>query len=154
MSTKITLLVAAAIATGLLAAGCGGDDNDSGTTTSSLTKPEFVAKANAICKNGNDQINQEGNATFSKGKPTQADEEKFATDTIIPNVQKQIDDIEALGAPAGDEAQVKAITDSAQKDLDAAKSDPTLFTDASKGDPFAATNKLANAYGLTVCGSG
>jgi hypothetical protein len=92
--------------------------------------------------------------TSSKA-PSQATQEKFATDTIIPNVQQQIDGIEALTPPSGDESQVKAITDAAQSALDKAKSDPTLLTDQGIGaDPFAQANKLADAYGLDKCGSG
>ena len=70
-------------------------------------------------------------------------------------MQSQIDGIKALGAPTGDEAQVKAIVDSAQSALDKAKADPTLMLqNNSKNDPFAEANQLAKSYGLTACGGG
>ena len=70
-------------------------------------------------------------------------------------MQSQIDGIKALGAPTGDEAQVKAIVDSAQSALDKAKADPTvLLQNNPKNDPFAKANQLGKSYGLTACGGG
>jgi hypothetical protein len=143
---------------GLVLVACGSNSNSNSTTA--LTKAEFLKQGNAICKKGNQQINKVANQTFTKkkypnGPPPQSVQTKFATDTAIPNIQSQIDGVKALGAPTGDEAQVKAIIDSAQSALDKAKADPTiLLQNNSKNDPFAAANKLATAYGLTVCGSG
>jgi hypothetical protein len=148
------LAVAAVLTVGLVLAACG-SSNNSTSTTAALTKAEFLKQGNAICKKGNQQINKAGQKQFPKGsgKPTQAQITKFATGTIIPSVQSQINQINALGAPSGDEAKVNAIVVSAQSDLDKAKTDPKLLT-SNKSNPFAKTNKLANTYGLTVCGSG
>ena len=67
----------------------------------------------------------------------------------------QIDGIEGLAPPSGDESQVNAITEAAQSALDKARSDPSLLTDqGGAADPFAQANKLADAYGLNKCGSG
>jgi len=148
---------------GLVLAGCGGGSSSSTTGASgtsgaqgaALSKSEFVAKGNAICAQGNQEIQAAGQKAFPKGQqPTQADEENFATDTVIPSIQEQIDGIDALPAPSGDEDQVQAIVDAAQSALDKAKQDPSLLTgQAQGGDPFAQANKLADAYGLTKCGS-
>ena len=146
------IVLAVALAAALIA-GCGSSSSNDSTTTVTITKAEFLKKGNAICKQGNKEISAAGNKIFSSGKPSQAQIEKFATDILIPSVQKQVDDIRALGAPAGDEAQVKAITDAAQQGIDAMKKDPSTVTQSDKTGPFAQANKLANAYGLTVCGS-
>jgi hypothetical protein len=148
---------------GLVLAGCGGGSSSSTTGASgtsgaqgaALSKSEFVAKGNEICAKGNQEINAEAKKIFTSGQaPSQATQEKFVTDTVIPSVQGQVAGIEALTPPAGDEDQVNAITDAAQSALDKAKQDPSLLTDqAQGGDPFAQANKLANAYGLTKCGS-
>ena len=159
MKPNLTLLAAGAVTVGLFAAGCGGGSDNSTSTsssTSSLTKTEWIAKADAICKQGNQEINAAAHQTFQKGqKPNQAEQEKFATDSVVPSIQNQVDSIKALGAPAGQETQVNTILDSAQKSLDQAKSNPALLTDqGGKGqDPFAETNQLAKQYGLKVCGS-
>jgi hypothetical protein len=146
------------LSVGLVLAACGSSNNNSTSTTAALTKAEFVKKGNAICKKGNQQINKVANQTFTKkkypnGPPPKSVQVKFATDTVIPSIQSQINGIKALGAPKGDETKVNAIITSAQGALDQAKKDPTILLQNGPG-PFKQTNKLTNAYGLTVCGSG
>jgi hypothetical protein len=149
---------AAVLIVGLVLAACG-SSNDNSTSTTAITKAEFLKKGNAVCKKGNRQINQVANQTFTKkkypnGPPPKSAEVKFATDTVIPSVQSQIDGVKALGAPTGDGAQVKAIVDSAQAALDKAKADPTVLLQNGKNDPFTKSNQLTKAYGLTACGGG
>jgi hypothetical protein len=161
------MLVFGMIAVGLVVAGCGGSSSSSTSTGASgasgatgasgtpLSKSEFVAKGNAICKQGNQDIDKAGHTLFGSGqKPSQADMQKFATDTLIPSVQSEIDQIKALTPPAGDEDQVNAITAAAQSALNKAKTDPSLLIQQGGSDPFAHANDLANAYGLTECGKG
>jgi hypothetical protein len=157
--TRFAIAVAAIAA--LAIAGCGGGSSSStsgasgtsGAQGAALSKSEFLAKGNAICAKGNQELNAAGNKAFSDGQPSQAELDKFATDTIIPNIQQQIDGLDALPAPSGDEDQVQAIVDAAQSALDKAKQDPSVLTDQGGSDPFAQANKLADAYGLTKCGS-
>jgi hypothetical protein len=152
MRTRIAA-IAAVGAIAIAGAGCGGgDDDSSSSSTPTPTKDEFVTQANQICAEGNETVDAAANDVFS-GQPTQDELDSFITDTVIPNTEDQIEQIRALGIPAGDEDQVNAILDSAQSDLDAAKADPSIMTSGSK-DPFAETNKLAAAYGLTECASG
>ena len=138
-----------------VAAGCGSSKKRSTSAAPALTKAEFLKRGNAICKQGNQQINRVARKLFPtrNARPSQAQLKKFATATLIPSVQSQINGVKALGAPKGDEAKVSAIITSAQAALDQGKKDPLLLV-SSKHDPFAKTNKLAKAYGLTVCGSG
>jgi hypothetical protein len=142
--------IAAALVLVIAVAGCGGGDDSSSSTAAALSKDEFVTQANQICADGNKEIDAASQDAFSSGKPSQSDLDVFVTDTLLPSVQSQVDGIRALGAPAGDEDQVNAILDSAQSAIDAGKADPTLLE--GNDDPFAETNKLANAYGLTECG--
>src|SRR2546429_4703005 len=146
------LVFVAILSVGLVLAACGSSSNSSTSTTAALTKSEFLKKGNAICKKGNQQINKAANQTFTKkkypnGPPPKSVQVKFATDTVIPSVQSQINGIKALGAPSGDQAKVNAILVSAQAALNQAKKDPTVLLQNGPG-PFKATNKLANAYGL------
>jgi len=160
MRARFAIALAAIAAMAI--AGCGGGGSSTSTTGASgasgeqgaaLSKSEFLAKGNAICAKGNQEIQAAGEKAFPQGQqPTQADEDKFATDTLIPNIQQQIDGIDALPAPSGDEDQVQAIVDAAQAALDKGKQDPSLLT-GDGSDPFAQANKLADAYGLTKCGS-
>jgi hypothetical protein len=148
------LAVAAILTVGLVLVACGSSsDNSTTSTTAALSKAAFLKQGNAICAKGNKATNKLGNQIFVKNaKPTQAQKTQFEN-ALITNVQGQINDVAALGAPAGDSAKVNAIVNSAQAALDSIKKDPSiLFT--SKSDPFAKSNKLTNAYGLTACGGG
>jgi hypothetical protein len=141
---SLTLTGFALLAAGLLAAGCGGGDDE-------LTKAEFLKQGNAICKKGDKEINTVAEKTFtSKQHPSDAEITKFAEGTVIPNVQGQIDGLRDLNPPSDDEDQVNAILDEAQSALDKGKDDPTIF--ASNQDPFKKANQLAKDYGLTECG--
>jgi hypothetical protein len=155
-----------ALATGSIAAGCGGDDNTTtvsgasgatGAQGAPLSKDAFLAKANAICKQGDQDISQAGKQFFQSlglsgnQQPSAEQLQQFATETLVPKVQAQISAIEALPAPSGDEDQVTAITDSAQQSLDKIKADPSLLEASGGDDPFANTDKLAKDYGLDEC---
>ena len=140
------LLLGSVLAVGLIAAGCGGGDDDSDTTTS-LTKAEWIAKADAICQQGNQEINQAAQQQFGSQKPTTAAVQQFATGTALPNTQTQVDKIRALGAPSGDEDHVNEILDTVQADIDKAKSAGDI-----EDSTFADGNALAKQYGLKVCG--
>jgi hypothetical protein len=156
-----------ALAAGSIAAGCGGGDDTTtvsgasgatGAQGAPLTKDAFLAKGNAICKKGNQELNQAGKQFFqslglSKNEQPSSDQiQQFATQTVIPKVEAQIDGIDALPAPSGDEAQVQALVDAARQDLDKIKQDPSLLE--GNNDPFADANKLAKQYGLDECAGG
>ncbi len=145
---KRTYSLAAVLAAAGIAAGCGGGGDDT------QPKSDWIKQADAICKKGNDEINAEVKKQFSSGRPSSQDQEKFATDTLIPNIQDQVDQINDLTPPSPGEDQAKQVLDDAQNSIDTAKKDPTLLTDQAQGqDPFAKTNQAAKAFGLKVCGS-
>lgn len=154
MKTGLRPLLSCALAWGLIASGCGGGSDDSssdGSGAKSLTKAEFLAKANAICDAGNAQLQVDFEA-LGTNKPTQTQLKQVVTDKLVPSVEAQIDAIRALGAPAGDEDQVRAILDAADAGIAKVKADPALIASNSNQDPLKESNELANAYGLTSCG--
>jgi hypothetical protein len=169
MLLRITTLLALALAAGLIAAGCGDDDDEtttSSTTTTTagatgatgatgepLSKDEFITQADAICEAGDKKIDAAAQETFSGGQPSQAEQEQFVTEDVVPNIQEQVDGLRALTPPEGDEDEVSAILDSAQDAIDQIESDPGTLTEGANGDdPFSEANQLAKEYGLTVCG--
>jgi len=166
--------LALALAAGLIAAGCGDDDDETTTTTTSsatttagatgatgatgepLSKEEFIAEADAICKAGDREIDSQAQEFFPEGgSPGTAEEEAFVTEVLVPGVQEELDGIGALTPPEGDEDEVAAILDAAQEAIDQLEEDPSALTGAGSGpDPFAEANQLATDYGLKVCGQG
>jgi hypothetical protein len=131
-----------------VAAGCGSDEKPT------PSKAEFLRKGNAVCAAGNKQIEAEANKRFrgQQSRPSDAELRKFATEVLLPSIEKQVSQLRDLGAPKGDEAKVKAILDAAQQGVDKGKQDPLSLT-RDKADPFARANSLARQYGLNVCGS-
>jgi hypothetical protein len=147
MRSRLTggLAFAAILALGVVVAGCGGDDD-------TLTKAQFIKQADAICKKGNKRIDAGAEDVFTtKGQPSKAQLTTFATDTLIPDIQGQVDDVRALNEPSEDEDQVNAFLDSAQAELDKGKEDPLYMTTPQS---FKETNKLGKAYGFKVCSQG
>jgi TRAP-type uncharacterized transport system substrate-binding protein len=160
----LAALVCAAFALGVV--GCGGDDDSSTTTIAAgvsgatgvtgapLTKEEFIKQADAICKTGNDTVDQAAEQVFGGQQPTPEQVEQVANDTVIPAIQQEHDDIAALTPPAGDEDEVQAILDALSSALDAVKADPQVLVASDNAGPFAEANQLAQDYGLKVCGQG
>jgi hypothetical protein len=147
--------LAASVALGF-AAGCGNDDESAGsaTTAQAITKAEFIAQADEICADADAAIEETASATFTTpGPPDAATLEAFATDTLIPSLQAQHDEIAALPRPSGDEAAIDAILASLQEGIAEGTADPSLFvTDAGPAGVARAT-ALAQEYGLQECGS-
>lgn len=145
----------AVFAAALVVAGCGSGDGGSGT--SSLTKAEFVKQGNAICAEGNKEI-EAGFETFAKkhqlseNSPPSKTESKEAGETIlIPAISKQLEKIRALGAPSGEEEEVDTLLSRAEKALKEGEEDPAAFIEGELA-PFKSVNREARELGLTVCG--
>ena len=158
MRQRLSASLAIAGALGALAfAGCGGGEESSTTSTTTsggpLTKEQFLARGNAICRTGTYEIDQAADRVFTGRKPSAAQLQQFA-DLAVPAVQAQIDGIRALAPPEGDEDQVSAILDAAQQGNDKVEADPSLLAAGQEGDdPYDQANELASDYGLTECGS-
>jgi hypothetical protein len=149
---KATLLFAALLATGLIAAGCGDDEDENGDGGEALTEQEFVAQADRICTEGDAEIEAQEQQLFGKAEPTQAEIEQFVTEIFVPGVQSQVDEIRELEAPEEIEGQVTEFVDSAEAGLDEVEQDPSVFGEGPQGaDPFAETRQLASDLGLRRC---
>ena len=154
MNGKLTWIAACALALALIATGCGGDDGDDETeatgtngATASLSKEEFVEQGNEICRQGNEEIEQAGQAV-TQGDV--AEFNSFVLGTLAPGIQRQIDDIRALGIPEGDEELVNGILDDAEAELDRLEANPSLVQ-RQDSELFADVNQRLDDYGLTEC---
>jgi hypothetical protein len=140
--------VALLFALAALIAGCGDDeDSSSGEGSSDApTKAEYLEEGNAICAKYNRQLDE----LFPQipGQPGTPAFDSFAQEEIIPILETQISEVDALTPPEGDEETTQAIFDAANEGLETVKDDPSTLA----GDAFAEANQLANDYGLTECG--
>lgn len=150
---KATLAVLAAlVAIAALVAGCGGDDE--GDTTESLTKVGFIKQGDRICEKANEQAEteaeefaEENGFTLEKASEEQIEEAVVAV--LVPNLNQQAEDLEALGAPEGDEEQVEEIIVSLEDAASKIEDDPSLLFE---GEVLNEPAKLGEAYGFKVCG--
>lgn len=101
-------VLAVALALCVAVGGCGGG----GSTSSggSLSRSEFVAKANAVCKKErHDVLNEIGaymEAHSSEGESPAALNAGMVKAVLLPTIKAETADIEALSAPAADQKRV------------------------------------------------
>jgi hypothetical protein len=146
-------VLAALVVLAAIVAGCGGDD-DSDTSSDSLTKAEFVKQGDAICEKANEESEAEAEKfakenDFKLERPTKEQLEEAVSEILVPNFKRQVDDLKALGAPEGDEEQVEEIISSLETTADEIEGDPSLvFEEQILKEPA----QLAEDYGFKVCG--
>ena len=58
----------------LVAAGCGGDDDE--TPTAALSKQEFITQADAICTKRDQKLDRAGSEAFGKERPSKQEVEQ------------------------------------------------------------------------------
>src|SRR5262245_42772302 len=104
----------------VVVAGCGGGEVDGAmgdVSNSELTKAEFVKQADAICKLSDEVQNEalsevEKELTGSLSSP--ANQKELLAAGLAP-VKKEIEEVYGLGAPGGNEKEVEAFLQAAEK---------------------------------------
>jgi hypothetical protein len=148
------MLLALALAAGLIAAGCGDDDDETTTTSSTtttaagatgatgatgaasgepLSQEEFISQGDEICSKADKAIKGENDPV-----------------KVAENIQGQIDGLRALTPPEGDEEQITQILDDAQDAVDTIK-DTGSFQES--GQQLEQAGNELQDYGFKQCGS-
>jgi hypothetical protein len=155
LNKALLAAIAALVAVAAIVAGCGsgGDTTDEMVT---LTKTEFIKQGDAICKQGNEASEKEAEEfaednDFKLEKASKEQLEEAVSEVLVPNLEGQIEELEALGAPKGDEGKVEAIVSSLEEATSEIEDDPGLVF---QGDVLKKPSKLADDYGFKVCGEG
>jgi hypothetical protein len=158
--SRSTALVAAGGVLMLAAAGCGGSSKSTTATTSAsavttnatapaaaatISKTEYVAKANAACSRTNGPL--AATALKLASHPSPAEAQHIIAGTFIPQIKAQLTEIKALGTPTGGAATIATMDRLLAGDIAKIAKNPTLAGPAAFHD-FA---KVAHAYGLTAC---
>ncbi|HEU4737328.1 MAG TPA: hypothetical protein VFS48_09925 [Solirubrobacterales bacterium] len=143
----------------MLATGCGGGSDDS-SGGESISKEEFAAKADAICKKGNERMEKElfkflrqNQTGKTLRKPTVEQNEKFIVAVLIPNLEREIGEIKALGVPDGDEEKIDALIAALEEGQETAEDDTETVAAGTSDIIFGIASRLAGEYGAEVCGS-
>jgi hypothetical protein len=154
LSKRLIAVLVGVFAIGALVAGCGGGDSTGSGTA--LTKAEFISQGDAICEKGNEEI-ESGSEEFAEENeidtqnPTTAQQEELVSDVIVPNLNKQAEEIDALGAPSGEEAEVEAIVEAVETGAGEIEDEPGQLVEGNTTS-FDKANKLASEFGFKVCG--
>ena len=134
----------------LLVAGCGGGD-------ASITKAELIRKGDAICENA-DNAEFEGSIKYEKAHaeeysnlPPGVAVRKLRDVVGLPVILKQAEELEALGAPKGDEEEVKAIIVGIEEAVKKGEQKPASLEATTSANPFSHVNRLAQEYGFKAC---
>ena len=150
------------VVTAMAVVGCG-DDSDSDAAdgsieTSSLSKAQFVKRANAICVKGNKKVVARLGAYLGKNASKKQGEEELNADAakavIVPEIESQIEEIRALGAPSGDEEQIEAFLVAQQEALDSLSSAKRVSFTEELNKTFEEAGDLAVEYGISNCNYG
>ncbi|HWO83525.1 MAG TPA: hypothetical protein VNM38_07030 [Solirubrobacterales bacterium] len=154
MNKRVLLVLAALAASSALIVGCG---SGGGTTESSgpLTKAEFIKQGDAICKKGNGESKAEveefaDEKGFDLENPSKRQSEEVVTEVLVPNLERQAEELAALEPPKGDTKEVNAIIASLEKVIAELKKAPSNFGVVAFAKPI----RLEGAYGFKVCGGG
>lgn len=150
-------IAAFAVAAAILASGCGSGGSDPiEIQTGSLSKAEFINKADAICTKGQERGGRELASYMSKNHVTltgplpEAAAVGLFGAVIEPTYQREITEISELGAPNKDAKKVAAMLEAIEAGLAKAQRDPAGALGRNELVPTAGA--LARAYGLTECG--
>jgi hypothetical protein len=153
-SSLFVICASASLGLPVLLAGCGGA---SGASSTSLSKAEFVKRANAICekarKDGGNGLRRYSKQHEQAGSSAEEQAEMQAAGiqaVVLPRIEQQNEELEALGTPAGDHAMLDEYLASLQK----------VATKGTEGAPipetqlvqlFDPSSKAARAYGIEEC---
>jgi hypothetical protein len=125
-------------------------DSQEPLTASSLSKAQFIEKANAICTSRVKQIETELASSQKGGAGSGNPDEAAVVEIALPGIQAEIEEIQALGAPRGDVEEVEAFLTVLQSGLDLIdrQAQPTVQGFVGALD---SAEKAASKYGLEAC---
>jgi hypothetical protein len=145
---------------GAITGGCGEDDSAGSETieTSSLTKAQFVKRADEICSKGTEKALEkilayvEENESSSKSEPELVAEAIHVT--VLPQLEDQFDEIEGLGAPKGDEQEVEALLAAMRSAIAVIEKRRELSLQTNIAPDFRHAGRLSRQYGIEGCAYG
>lgn len=146
MIARLTMLLLIGLGIAALAVGCGGGGDSSTTTitTSSLSKPQFVKQANAIC--------ERGRSKFVKSVSSEPPFAESIEVVVVPMYEEIIEQIREIGAPKGDAAEIEAFLAAMQEGAETLEAKSASFKTLSDLEPpLEKSAKIAGAYGIKLC---
>jgi hypothetical protein len=155
------LVVVATVAALLIVAGCGGSGDSSGGSevtaqTGSLSKDEFVKKADAICEAARTEFLAKYTSFVEAHKADigNAQKEKeligeMVETLLAPNIEGQVEQISELGAPNAYAPEATSFLSALQKRVDELQGNPTEVS--ATPYPFKKAEDIAAKAGMKGC---
>jgi hypothetical protein len=155
LNTRLVASAVAVLAVAVFIAGCGGGDDDA---TASISKAQFIKKADAACSQSAEQVQVELAALlkendFSLNETHSAAESSGLVAVLASSLETQVEEIRALGVPDGDEDEVEAILTAFEEGVEKAEEDPKAAANG-EVDLLGSAGELAREYGFKVCAQG
>lgn len=156
MRRSLLVLVLISAGAALLVSGCGGDSSTADETSASLTKKQFVKRADAYCTRGY-KAQARAMEKYAKKhgfsrEPTQAEREEINTAVVLGFVRRKIEFFKSLPAPEGDEKEIRRMIESMERGLEQTERNPASLAKPYDPEPFTDTRHLTAEYGPYVCG--
>jgi hypothetical protein len=125
-------------------AGCGGGDD-----TPTLTKTEYTKSAKALCEKALKKRQSEVEALANKlGKLDNQAKGRLTTEVILPSLHRQLEDLEAIGLPEGEEKKAEAFLQNLESEIEEIEGQPVK---AIESGALEGTREKASALGLGSC---
>jgi hypothetical protein len=140
---------------GLTATGCGGG-GDAETASASISKTEFVKKANEVCAAASEQLKSGYNEFTAglngepQGQALAAAQAELVATVLVPVKRQEAEQLRETGAPNGDEERFEAMVEALEKGIDEASADPEEAV-SGRLPSFLTVSRLAKHYGLAGC---
>jgi hypothetical protein len=149
MPLKLTAACTALVLAGVIAAGCGGEDETTAAAAPAATKAEFVKEGDVILCTKSDAVAAATEQIAAVRKPTAEQLTTVVQDDFLPAVQTAYDGLAALPVPAGDETEIAAMLARMKAAIATVEADPAALV--SGPDPFTKSDGLITACGITGC---
>ncbi len=167
MKVRALAALSACLLIAVVIAGCGGGGSSTAGSTSggdessasgpAPSKAVFIKEADGICKatmdgfEGEVQSYAEEHGMSSGEAPSTEQQVEIYEEVLLPAFVSQVDELEALTPPEGDEDTVGEIIDALHSGIEDAEGDPEQLVEGK--NPFSDASAKASAYGLKVCGA-
>lgn len=165
MGVRLTISLVAAVAFAVLATGCGSDDGSEANSSSDPSSAEvdspspekvaFVKRANAVCLRGREttltKVGVYKTKHQSEGLSEAVLTRRAIKAVILATLEREINALQALEPPAGEEEQVDAMLAAQQATFEQDKKLQGKMSTAEIEARFADSDKDLRAYGLTGC---
>ncbi len=134
----------------LVLVSCGADDDEN-----TLSEADFVSQANGICSSHAKAIEDASRSQFggTREVPSADQIESFAKQTVVPEIERMVDELERLNPRERDQGDFKEYLSETSRALDdEIKDDPSsILSEQAQSDPFIEANELARDLELAEC---